>query len=114
MASSARSIPRILLGLVFLVAGLLKGVDPDEFVRQVGTYGIVSGKAALILAYLLIPLELALGAALVTSFRVRQAAAATALLLMVFMGATAYGWSRGRTEDCGCFGSFSPRTPKTR
>src|SRR5262249_2054172 len=57
------------------------------------------------------PLEIALGAALVCGFRTRVAAFLTGVLLLVFMGATAYAWSQGRTEGCGCFGSLASRTP---
>jgi uncharacterized membrane protein YphA (DoxX/SURF4 family) len=111
MSGVARALPRIGLGLVLLVAGLLKGADPAEFVRQVGTYGILSGMAAAALAYFLIPAEVALGASLLAGFLTRWAAAAGASLMVVFMGVTAYGWSMGRTESCGCFGSLASRTP---
>ena len=106
-----RSLPAVALGLIFLAAGVLKAVDPAEFARQIGTYGIVSGGAAVFLAYLIIPLELALGTALVVGYRSRLAAALTGALLLLFMGATAYAWSQGKTEGCGCFGSVASRTP---
>jgi len=111
MASIARALPRIALGLILLVAGLLKGADPAEFVRQIGTYGIVSGWAAAFLAYLLIPAEVALGAALILGFRARWSAAAGTLLMAAFMIATAWAWSQGKGEGCGCFGSLVSRTP---
>jgi len=111
MVSLLRSLPAVALGLVFLAAGLLKAVDPAEFTRQIETYGIVTGPVAVWLAYLLIPLELALGTALVVGYRARLAAALTGALLVLFMGATAYAWSQGKTEGCGCFGSIASRTP---
>jgi len=111
MTAIARALPRTALGLVLLVAGLLKGADPDEFIRQIATYGIVSGKAAVALAYLLIPVEVALGVALIVGFRARLSAAAGSLLMLGFMIATAYAWSRGKGEGCGCFGSLVSRTP---
>jgi uncharacterized membrane protein YphA (DoxX/SURF4 family) len=106
-----RSLPGVALGLIFLAAGVLKAVDPAEFGRQIGTYEIVSGGAAVLLAYLIIPLELALGTALVVGYRTRLAASLTGVLLLLFMGATAYAWSQGKTEGCGCFGSIASRTP---
>ncbi|MCI0567919.1 MAG: DoxX family membrane protein [Acidobacteria bacterium] len=111
MLSLLRSLPGVALGLVFIAAGFLKALDPAEFARQIDTYGIVTGGAAVVLAYLLIPLELALGTALVVGYRSRLAAALTAALLLLFMGATAYAWSQGKTEGCGCFGSIASRTP---
>ncbi len=86
-------------------------MDPLEFVRQVEGYGIISGRLASACAYALIPLEIALGVALIVGYRARLAAAAALLLLILFMGATAYAWSRGKTEGCGCFGALASRTP---
>ncbi len=110
-AAIARALPRIALGLVLLVAGLLKGADPVEFIRQIAAYEIVSGPLATALAYLLIPAEVALGVALIVGFRARLSAAAGSLLMLGFMAATAYAWSRGKGEGCGCFGSLVSRTP---
>ena len=109
--SLLRWLPAVALGMIFLAAGLLKAVDPAEFARQIETYGIVGGRAATVLAYLIIPLELALGTALMVGYRPRPAAAATGALLLVFMATTAYAWSQGKTEGCGCFGSVVSRTP---
>jgi uncharacterized membrane protein len=107
----ARSLPAVVLGAVFVVAAVLKGIDPLEFARQVGTYGIVGGRAAAVAAYLFVPAELALGAALVVGWRRRMAALGIIAMLVLFMAATAYAWSQGKTEGCGCFGSFVSRTP---
>jgi uncharacterized membrane protein YphA (DoxX/SURF4 family) len=106
-----RFLPGFALGLIFLAAGFLKAADPAEFARQIGTYGIVPQILTSPLAILMIPLEVALGSALVLGYRTRIAAGVTGALLLVFMGATAYAWSQGRTGDCGCFGSLASRTP---
>jgi uncharacterized membrane protein YphA (DoxX/SURF4 family) len=111
MKAVARAIPRAGLGLVLVVAGLLKGADPSEFVRQVGSYGILPAKAAGLFAYALIPVEVGLGIALLAGFLPRLSAMAGSLLMLFFMGVTAYGWSTGRTDGCGCFGSLASRTP---
>ena len=103
MTSLVRTCSRLGLGIVLLIAGLLKGADPLEFVRQIGTYGVVSGRSAELLAYLLVAVEVGLGVALIAGFRTRLSAAAGSLLMVVFMAATAFAWSRGRTEECGCF-----------
>ena len=111
MGKLVRSLPGVLLGLIFLSAGLLKAADPTEFARQIGTYGIVGGSLAPALAYFLIPVEIALGAALILGVRARWAGAMGGVLLLLFMGVTAYAWSQGRAEGCGCFGSLASRTP---
>ena len=33
---------RIILGLIFLVAGVLKAFDPNEFAHQIAGYGIIA------------------------------------------------------------------------
>jgi uncharacterized membrane protein YphA (DoxX/SURF4 family) len=111
MGRFLRYLPALALGLVLITAGVLKALDPAEFVHQIETYGILSGRATVLLAYVLIPLEIALGSALLLRYRPRLAAGAAVALLGVFMATTAYAWSQGKSEGCGCFGSFAPRTP---
>lgn len=102
---------RILLGLVFLLAGVLKALDPDEFARQVAGYGLMSAGTAQIAAPLLIGLEILLGACLLFGAWPVAAAAAGGVLLVLFIAIEAYGMAQGRTEACGCFGAFVQRTP---
>ena len=62
---------RVLLGLVFLAAGLLKAIDPAEFVRQIDGYGMVGAGTAGFLAPILIAVEITLGVLLLTGVRPR-------------------------------------------
>ena len=102
---------RIGLGLVFLVAGILKMVDPAEFAHQMAGYAIVGPGTAAIAAPLLIALETALGVALLAGYRTTISAPIAVGLLTAFIGVEAYGMATGRTEACGCFGAFVERTP---
>jgi len=102
---------RCLLGAVFLLAGVLKGLDPDEFAHQIAGYGILGPRAAALGAPLLIALEIALGAALLLGAWPRPTLVAGSALLVGFIGLEAYGMSVGRTESCGCFGAYLQRTP---
>jgi uncharacterized membrane protein YphA (DoxX/SURF4 family) len=101
----------IALGVVFLIAAAAKGGDPAAFAEQVEAHGIVSGALATAVAYILVPVEAVLGAALLLGLYRRAAAAGSAALLLFFIAVTAYAWSQGNTEGCGCFGSLAPRTP---
>ena len=101
----------IVLGGVFLVAAFLKGADPKAFVEQIASFKIITGSLATLAAYTLVPVEFILAAALIVGYRRRLAAVATGLLLLFFIGVTAYGWAIGKTEGCGCFGSLAPRGP---
>ncbi|MGH9749551.1 MAG: MauE/DoxX family redox-associated membrane protein, partial [Candidatus Polarisedimenticolia bacterium] len=102
---------RVALGLVFLLAGILKALDPAEFARQIAGYGLVGESIAAAGAPLLIALEIGLGAALLLGAFPVAAAAAGCCLLAAFIAIEAYGLMHGRTEACGCFGAYVQRTP---
>jgi len=111
MKRSVGHLGRLLLGLVFLAAGLLKAIDPVEFARQVAAYGLIGPGTAALAAPLLIALEITLGVALIAGAWPRVVAVAAAGLLLGFISVEAYGLSVGRTKSCGCFGALVERTP---
>lgn len=102
---------RLLLGLVFLAAGLLKAIDPAEFARQIGGYGMVGTGTAGFASPILIALEVTLGVLLVAGAWPRAATLAGVVLLLLFIGVETYGIRVGKTESCGCFGAYVQRTP---
>lgn len=100
------------LGVMFLVSGGAKVVDLSSFVREFSAYGIITGQPlALVSAWGLLALELALGAALVAGWRLRHSLYAAAALMLLFIVAVLWAWQAGTTEDCGCFGSLVKRSP---
>ncbi len=100
------------VGLVFLVAGLMKATDIGLFARQIEAYGIVTDPTwVAIAAWSLIPLECAVGAALLVSYRPRPAIAVATILLVAFIGVTSYASIAGITDDCGCFGPWMKQSP---
>ncbi len=108
---AAGHLGRILLGLIFLAAGFLKGLDPVEFAHQIADYGLVGKHLSAVAAPALIVFEIVLGIALVAGVRPTLVGLASVLLLLVFMGIEAYGVFVGRTAACGCFGAYFQRTP---
>lgn len=96
---------RILLGAVFLVAGLLKVPDPAAAVRAVRAYELLPEPLVAPVAFGLPIVEIAVGLALLAGVYVRTAAIAAAVLLAVFSAAVASAWARGLQIDCGCFGN---------
>jgi len=108
-------VPRILaiaVGLVLLISGLLKATDMDLFVRQIRDYGIISNHILVVLsAWGVLLAEFTLGTALIVSYRPKWSMPLTALLLLIFLGATTWAWVTGITEDCGCFGAWIERSP---
>ena len=102
----------VAIGLVFLIAGGLKALDPASFVDQIGRFRILPASLAPFAAYTLVPFEVALGAALLVDYRRRWAVGAAVALLLGFIGLMAYTWAiGGDVSECGCFGSFVERSP---
>lgn len=102
---------RILLGLVFLAAGLLKMADVAEFAHQIAGYGIVGPRLATIAAPVMIAIETTLAVALLAGRRTRLAAILVGALLVAFIGLEGWSLVQGKTESCGCFGAYVQRTP---
>jgi uncharacterized membrane protein YphA (DoxX/SURF4 family) len=96
---------RILLGGVFLVAGVLKVPDPAAAVRAVRAYRLLAEPLVAPVAFGLPVIEIAVGLALLAGVFVRTAAIAGAVLLVVFIAAVGSAWARGLQIDCGCFGN---------
>jgi uncharacterized membrane protein YphA (DoxX/SURF4 family) len=94
---------RILLGGVFVVAGMLKVPDPAAAVRAVRAYRILAEPLVAPVAFGLPVIEIAVGLALLAGVFVRTAAIASAVLLVLFIAAVGSAWARGLQIDCGCF-----------
>jgi thiol-disulfide isomerase/thioredoxin len=108
-------VPRVLagaVGLLLLIAAVLKATDMELFIRQIRNYDIISHRVVLALgAWGIIALEAALGVALVVFYRPRLILSSTALLFLILAGVTSWGWFTGATEDCGCYGAWLKQTP---
>jgi hypothetical protein len=101
---------RITVGALFVVAGALKLRDPAAFALEVVNYRLLSSLAPVI-AVVLPPMEVVLGAALITAPVAWRRAAALALLVLlgVFTVAVTLAVARGINVDCGCFGPGAGR-----
>jgi uncharacterized membrane protein YphA (DoxX/SURF4 family) len=95
---------RLALAGVFFVSGGLKVADPGQSVRAVQAYELLPPEVARIAGYALPFAEIALALLLLLGLATRLAAAASALLLLAFIGGVASAWARGLSIDCGCFG----------
>ncbi len=97
-------IARLVIGGVWLVAGLLKITRPDESIAAVRAYEILPGSVVETVGLLLPTVEIVVGAALVLGVLTRGAAVVSALLFVAFVLGIASVWARGIEIDCGCFG----------
>ncbi len=119
MESRWRALPRLGghacrlgLGLVLLASGALKALDPEGFSREVAQYGILSGELARAFAYALVPLEVAVAAALLLNFRTVLSLSVATGLILIFIGAVGFAIATDQPlEGCGCFGRYAARTP---
>lgn len=97
---------RVAVGLVFVVAGVLKLQDPRGFALVIDGYGLTPGWLDLPLAYGLPVLEIVSGIGLV--FNIRWALELVVAQLVLFIAVLAYGLHLGLDADCGCFGPGDP------
>jgi uncharacterized membrane protein YphA (DoxX/SURF4 family) len=94
---------RIILGVVFVFASISKIADPGAFADAIGSYRIISGTGALLLATILPWIELLAGFGLLFGLFVRGSALLVAVMLIVFTLAVLSALWRGLDISCGCF-----------
>ncbi|MFO8236549.1 MAG: DoxX family protein [Bacteroidales bacterium] len=104
-----RNISRIIVGVVFLFSGLVKGIDPIgtkiKFTDYFTAFGMEQLEPiALVLAILLIGFEFLLGAALVANFKLKITSWITLIFMGTFTILTLYLALENPVSDCGCFG----------
>jgi uncharacterized membrane protein YphA (DoxX/SURF4 family) len=95
---------RIVLGAIFLFAGVAKVGHADQFAAQIAGFRLLPQPAVAPLAVALPYLEILLGGYLVVGLFTRTAAWSAVALLAVFDLAVASAVVRGMTVSCGCFG----------
>ncbi len=113
----ARAI-QIIMGLLFLLAGLAKVWEPVLFYWEVLPHTQILfglGKAVwplpARLALLLGPFECGLGLALILDWRPALVFPLSAFLTAFFLGFMVNVWRLGTGDDCGCFGLLVERSP---
>lgn len=104
---------RLLLGAVFLYAGVIKAAAPaEEFAYAIESYRVLPDWLALAAAYTLPWIEIGLGAMLLAAVYLRPALAAAGALLAVFEALLLYVIVRKiPVASCGCFGSALAMSP---
>ncbi|WP_308259116.1 MauE/DoxX family redox-associated membrane protein [Pseudonocardia sp. H11422] len=101
----ASTLARLVLGVVWIVAGALKVGDLDASVRAVRAYRLLPEIAAQMIGAGLPLAEITLGVLLLVGLGVRIVAIVSAVLMAAFVVGIASAWIRGLQIDCGCFGS---------
>ncbi len=100
---------RIAVGLVFLLYGFDKILEPGDFARAIANYRLLPDALVNPLAVLLPWVECMCGMLLLTGQWTRSAALLSALLLSVFLAAVSITLFRGLDINCGCFNAHGGR-----
>lgn len=103
-------VARLVVGVVWVVAGALKLPDPAQSVAAVRAYELLPASLVSPVGQLLPVLEVVIGLMLVFGLLTRGAAVISAVLFAAFIVGIASAWARGIRIDCGCFGGggFDP------
>jgi putative oxidoreductase len=101
---------RVVLGGLFVYAGVVKITDPLDFAQDIRNYRLVGQTLSFIVAIVLPWLEILAGAFLVLGVWKRGAALVITGLLVFFIVLTLVTMARGLDVDCGCFGSLSRKS----
>ena len=127
------TILRVLVGVLFVVSGLVKANDPlglsykmEEFF-EVWTTDLAAGSfflkdallnlihfsrtASLGLAVVMIALEIMAGVALLAGWKKTFTLWLLFVLILFFTFLTGYAYASGKFKNCGCFGDCLPITP---
>jgi len=103
------NISRILIGIVFVFSGFVKGVDPLGTAYRLEDYFIAFNweffiPAALFFSILLCTIEFLVGAMMLFNLNIKYSAWLLLLMMMFFTGLTFNDALNNPVPDCGCFG----------
>jgi uncharacterized membrane protein YphA (DoxX/SURF4 family) len=101
-------VARLVVGGVWLWAGLLKVTETEASVTAVRGYQLLSPSLADAVGRVLPMVEVVLGACLILGLLTRVAGGVSALLQLAFIVGIASVWARGISINCGCFGDGGP------
>ena len=97
----------LIIGGIFIYAGLIKAMDPVAFAHDIDNYKILPWSLAVRLAFYLPWLEMLCGLALILHFFYRGGLLILSGLTFVFIAASVISRARGLDITCGCFGHAS-------
>jgi putative oxidoreductase len=107
MGKIAWRIVDLIVGGVFIYAGVIKALDPVRFGLDIDNYKSLPWFISVRLAFYLPWLEILCGLALIFRFLYRGGLSILMALILVFIGATIAAKARGLDITCGCFGHAS-------
>jgi putative oxidoreductase len=97
----------ILIGALFVYAGVVKVIEPVAFARDIDNYKMLPWQLSVWLALYLPWLEIFCGLALITRVLSRGGVFIATGLMSLFIIASIVAKARGLDASCGCFGHAS-------
>lgn len=107
----ARTVVRVGLGVVWVIAGAVKVTDPAQSVVAVRAYQLLPEGMSYLVGWTLPYLEILLGLVLISGLFTRWAGALSGLLQLAFIVGLIQAWARGFSIDCGCFSAGGAVAP---
>lgn len=95
---------RLALAAFFILAGILKILDPKAMIAAIETYQVLPYTLSFLLAFFLPWVEVIAGAGVLFKKLYHGSLIWIGGLLVLFVIALAQGWFRGLDVTCGCFG----------
>jgi uncharacterized membrane protein YphA (DoxX/SURF4 family) len=100
-------VARIVLGFIFIYAGVEKISDPEAFAISISNYRLLPIATINFFAITLPWIELVAGILLIFGIAVKENSSILFSMLLVFTIAIVISLFRGLSIDCGCFGKGS-------
>jgi uncharacterized membrane protein YphA (DoxX/SURF4 family) len=97
----------IIIGGLFIYAGVVKVIDPAEFARDIDNYKMLPWQASVWIGLYLPWLEILCGLALIARVLYRGSVFVLTALMVLFIVITVIAKARGLDISCGCFGHAS-------
>ena len=97
----------LIVGGIFIYAGVIKAVDPLRFAIDIDNYKMLPWAIGVRLAFYLPWLEMLCGLALILRFFYRGGLFILSALTVIFIAASIIAKVRGLDITCGCFGHAS-------
>ena len=94
---------RLVVGFLFVYAGIGKAADPNLFAKEIGNYHMIPYSLLNIMSLGMPWIEIISGILLMAGVRIKANATIIGIMLIVFIAAVATAWARGLNINCGCF-----------
>lgn len=100
---------RLLVGCVFIVAGVGKIADTNHFAKEITNYNLLPLESINLIALVMPWLELCSGLLLIFGVRLKANSVLISAMLIVFILAAISAIARGLDINCGCFGKTTEK-----